>query len=123
MLSPGPEQYPNHKVSTIPMRERVEIFVAGHMVVETKSALRLFETGYNPVIYVPRADIRDIQFIKASEYHCPFKGYAEIYDIKYHSTVFKNAAWSYVKPYDDMLEIKNMIAFYPNKVQEIKVIG
>jgi len=31
----------------------------------------------------------------------------------------ENAAWTYEQPYDEMLAIKEMLAFYPDKVDTI----
>ena len=32
-----------------------------------------------------------------------------------------NAVWSYERPYDEMLDIKGLLAFYPDKVDSITV--
>lgn len=123
MLSPGLTASPEHRISTSPMKERVEIFMEGDKIVETKSALQLQEAGHDPVIYIPRSEIRNVQFIKCGEYHCPFKGKAELYNVKHGSSTFENAAWSYKDPYDDVREIRDLVAFYPHKVQDIHVTG
>lgn len=123
MLAPGIEEHPDHRVATEYMKERVEIFMEGEKIVETKNALLVKETGLDPVIYVPRADIQDVHFHRYDDYHCPFKGHAELYDVKHGSSYFEQAAWSYINPYDDMKEIKDYIAFSPNKVQHIRVTG
>lgn len=123
MFSPAVSEQSNYRVMVEPLNKRVEIFVEGDKVVETKNAFFLYETGREPVIYVPREDVNNLQFIKYDDYYCPYKGTADLYHIKHNSHVFKNAAWSYRETYDDCKEIEGCVAFYPGKVQSIKVTG
>ena len=123
MMSPGYTENPEHRVQTMPMQERVEIFMEGEKIAESRKAIKLFEPGYPPRIYIPREDIRGVELIKFDDYHCPFKGHGELYKVKHGASIFENAAWSYLRPYDDVIEIKNMVAFYPEKVQLIRVTG
>ena len=44
--------------------------------------------------------------------HCPFKGKASYYSVKNGA---ENAVWTYEQPYDEMLAIKELLAFYPDK--------
>jgi uncharacterized protein (DUF427 family) len=123
MKSPGIRKNPEHKLSTERMKERVEVFMDGQKVAETKNAIKLFEDGYEPRIYVPKEDIHDIELLKFDGYECPFKGHAELYSVKHGSHRYENAAWSYEDPYEEFQELKGRVAFYPEKVQEIRVTG
>lgn len=123
MMSPGYTEHPEHRIETVPMKERVEVFMEGEKVAETLRAIQVLEPGCPPRIYIPREDIQGIELIKFDDYECPFKGHAELYKVKHGSSSFDNAAWSYRKPYDEVLEIKNMVAFYPSSVQLIRVTG
>ncbi|MFP5384810.1 MAG: DUF427 domain-containing protein [Bacteriovoracia bacterium] len=123
MMSPGYTEDPEHRITTERMRERVEIFMEGEKIAETRRAIKLSESGYPDRYYIPREDIRGIELIKFRDYECPFKGQGELYSVKHGASRFENAAWSYSRPYDDMTEIKNLIAFYPEKVQLIRVTG
>lgn len=123
MMAPGYTEYPEHRIETMPMNERVEVFMDGEKVAESIRAIKVLEPQNPPRIYIPREDISGVELIKFDDYHCPFKGHAEIYKVKHGSKVFENAAWSYLKPYDEVTEIKNFVAFYPEKVQLIRVTG
>jgi uncharacterized protein (DUF427 family) len=48
--------------------------------------------------------------------YCPFKGQASYFSVKGGPA---NSIWTYEDPYDDMLAIKDLLAFYPNKVDSI----
>ena len=123
MMSPGLTENPDHRVTTEPIHERVEIFMEGEKVAETLRGIRLLEPGYPDRIYIPREDIQGLELIKFNDYQCPFKGMAELYNVKHGTSIFRNAAWSFRKPYEDVLEIKNMVCFYPEKVQLIRITG
>lgn len=123
MLSPGITNYPGHTIRTEKIPGRVEIFMDGEKVVDTVDALKLFEEGLEPRVYVPRSALRNIELIKFDDYHCPFKGQAELLNVKHGSITHKNAAWSYRETYDDMNEIEDYVAFYPNRLQECRITG
>ena len=86
----------------------------GAVVASSDKALLLKEHVYPPVIYVPFADI-DFGKLAATDTstHCPFKGDASYWSVKDGA---KDAMWAYQHPYDEMSEIKDHGAFYPNRV-------
>jgi uncharacterized protein (DUF427 family) len=76
----------------------------------TSSARRLERPPGNAVA----ADI-DFGKLQATDTstHCPFKGDASYWSVRDGA---KDAMWAYQDPYDEMLEIKDHGAFYPNRV-------
>ena len=88
----------------------------GAVLGETTNALELSEGDMPAVIYFPRADL-GMAFLEASETRssCPFKGEATYYSIHTKSVVIKDAGWSYEDPKELVSEIKDYIAFYPQK--------
>jgi len=123
MMSPGLDENPEYRLETIPMKQRVQVFLDGELVAESKNAIKLFEGNLDPVIYIPYADIHAVSFLKFEEYTCPFKGQALLLTIRHHKRKFENAAWTYYRPFEEVKELKNHIAFSPHKVQEIRVTG
>ena len=66
------------------------------------------------MIYVPFADIDFGKLVgDRHQHHCPFKGDASYWSVKDGA---KDAMWAYQHPYDEMTEIKDHGAFYPNRV-------
>jgi uncharacterized protein (DUF427 family) len=49
--------------------------------------------------------------------YCPFKGHAAYYSLKDGP---ENAVWTYEKPYDEMSVLRELLAFYPDRVDSIK---
>lgn len=85
----------------------------GAVLGESTQALELSEGSYAPVIYFPRSDIA-MAFLDTSETstHCPHKGDASYFSVVTKSTTLTDAAWSYEAPKEDMIRIKEHIAFY-----------
>lgn len=90
---------------------------AGAVIGESANALVLTETGYDPVIYFPRADMA-MAFLEPSEKRttCPFKGEASYFHIETKSGTWEDAGWSYETPIADVAEIAEHIAFDVERV-------
>ena len=85
----------------------------GAVLVESRNALELRETGHDPVVYFPRADIA-MAFLDRSETRttCPHKGEAEYFSIVTKSKTIRDAAWRYAAPHRDVAEIADHLAFH-----------
>lgn len=113
-LIPGPE----HPITVTPTQERVTVSVGGRVIADTTHALTLQEASYPAVQYVPRADV-DPSVLKQTDTrsHCPYKGDASYFSVVTDDGEITDAIWSYEQPYDAVAEIKEHLAFYPDKVQ------
>jgi uncharacterized protein (DUF427 family) len=100
---------------------RVRVTIAGRVVADTKCALTLRESDYPPVQYVPRDDV-DMSLLERSDNqsYCPYKGDAAYYNITIGGGRGKNAVWTYEAPYHAVTEIKEYLAFYPDRVDSIE---
>jgi uncharacterized protein (DUF427 family) len=122
--APGFKKYPEHSISTRPAGVRVRVSFRGEVIADTRDAIEMQEaTGKGKstvapsVYYIPRKDVRMERLARTQHStHCPFKG-----DASYYSIVGgpENAVWSYERPYDEMAAIKDLLAFYPDKVDSI----
>ena len=83
--------------------------------------MRLEEKGYPPVYYLPRNDADMSLLVRTTHYsYCPYKGDAAYYSIAIGGGRAKNAVWTYEAPYDAVAEIKEHLAFYPDRVDSIE---
>lgn len=120
--SPGFRQHPNHRIATKPAGVRVQVEFRGEVIADTRDAIALEEpmggkTVAPVVYYIPRKDVKMERLARTShQTYCPFKGQASYYSFKDGP---ENAVWSYEQPYDEMLAIKEFLAFYPDKVDSI----
>lgn len=117
MKIPGPD----HPISVEPSRSHVVVKIAGRTIADTGDALRLKEASYPAVFYIPRQDV-DISMLERTDHetHCPYKGDASYYSIPAGGERSRNAVWTYETPHDAVSEIKDHLAFYPDRVDAIE---
>ncbi len=117
MKLPGPD----HPITIAPNNNRVRVSFAGHVIADTTRALTLREASYKPVQYIPRADVNMSLLVRTDHRtHCPYKGDASYFTIKAAGRSVENAVWSYEQPFQAMAEIREYLAFYPNRVDRIE---
>ena len=111
---------PDHPIEIRPSSSRVVVTVGGKVIADTRGALTLSEAGYPPVQYIPRRDV-DMSALARSDHasYCPYKGEASYYSIPAGGDRSTNAVWTYETPFPAMAEIKDYVAFYPDRVDEI----
>jgi uncharacterized protein (DUF427 family) len=118
--APGYKKYPDHRIETKPAKKRVRVIFNGEVIADTRDAIRLEESGYPAVYYLPRKDVKMERLARtAHRTHCPFKGEASYYTLSAGGRTAENAVWSYEQPYDEMAAIKERLAFYPDMVDAI----
>ena len=120
--APGFKKFPNHRIKVKPVRARVRVTYQGETIGDTTEAVALEEmmgtdtSTVAPIVYyLPRKDVKTDRLLRTPRStHCPFKGDATYYSLRNGP---EDAAWSYEKPYDEMMAIKGRLAFYPDKVE------
>jgi uncharacterized protein (DUF427 family) len=122
MAKPVREPGPEHPITITPARERITVIVAGRPIAQTRDALSLKEASYPPVHYIPRKDV-DMELLQRTAHHtyCPYKGECAYYSIALGGERSMNAVWSYESPHAPVAQIAGYLAFYPDRVDEIRV--
>jgi uncharacterized protein (DUF427 family) len=84
------------------------------VVADSKRPLALYESGFAPRWYVPRADV-DESALAAVEFQtfCPYKGVCSYYDIG----DAHRAAWSYLDAWPEVGGVAGFISFEPDEVE------
>ena len=110
----------DHPISIQRNPDRVVVSVAGHVIADTHNALTLRESDYSPVQYIPREDV-DLSQLERTDHatYCPYKGDCNYYSVSAGGKKSVNAVWTYEAPYPAVAQIKEYIAFYPDRVDEI----
>jgi uncharacterized protein (DUF427 family) len=111
---------PDHPISIDANPSRVVVKVGGKIIADTRNALTLREASYPAVQYIPRRDV-DMSALVHSEHTtcCPYKGDASYYSIPAGGDRALNAVWIYETPFEAMAQIKDYVAFYPDRVDGI----
>jgi uncharacterized protein (DUF427 family) len=83
------------------------------IITGTTRPLVLYESGFAPRWYVPRADIDESALTPVEQRtFCPYKGLCSYYDIG----DARLAAWSYPAAYPEVGRISNLVSFEPDIV-------
>ncbi|MDB6087406.1 MAG: hypothetical protein JWN85_190 [Gammaproteobacteria bacterium] len=115
---PGPE----HPITIERSSAHIVVSVAGSVIADSRDSLTLREAAYPAVHYVPRKDV-DMSLLERTEHntYCPYKGDCSYYSIPGGGARAVNAVWTYEAPFAAVAEIKDHLAFYPNRVDTIEL--
>jgi uncharacterized protein (DUF427 family) len=107
----------NHPITVGKNPDRVVVKVGDQVIADTREALSLQEASYPAVQYIPRKDV-DFTLLERTDHqtYCPYKGDASYYSVLPAGEAGVNAVWTYEQPYDAVADIREYVAFYPNKV-------
>lgn len=108
------QEHPDYQIDIEVCGKPVRVILDGVTIADSCMVLLLQEQGHAPVYYFPREDVR-MTHLHASEKtsFCPFKGEARHWSLHVGDQHIAVAAWSYEAPFDEVRQIKDYIAFYP----------
>ncbi len=97
------------------------VSVSGRVIADTREALTLREARYPAVQYIPRRDV-DRTLLQRTDHatYCPYKGDAAYFSIPVGGERSVDAVWTYETPYPAVADIKDHLAFYPDRVDAIE---
>jgi len=112
---------PDHPITIERNPRRVVVMIGGKVIADTTEALTLREAKYPAVQYIPRKDV-DMRALERSETatYCPYKGDASYFSIRAAGVRSADAVWGYEAPYEAVAEIKDHLAFYPDRVDAVE---
>ena len=111
---------PDHPISIRANPDRVVVSVAGRVIADTGNALTLRESDYPAVQYIPREDV-DLSQLERTDHvtYCPYKGDCSYFSVPAGRKKSVNAVWTYENPFPAVEQIREHVAFYPDRVDEI----
>ena len=115
---------PDHPITVTPAPGRTVIKLGGRVIADSRRALILKEASYPAVKYIPRADV-DMTLLARSDHatYCPYKGDCNYFSIPSGGERSENAIWTYEAPYPAVAAIKDHLAFYPDRVDQIEELA
>jgi uncharacterized protein (DUF427 family) len=118
MKAPGPD----HPINIEHNPSHVVVTLAGKVIADTRNALTLREAAYPAVLYIPRKDV-NIALLERTDHatYCAYKGDCGYFSIPSGGERSVNAVWTYENPYAAVAQIKNHLAFYPDRVDAIEI--
>ncbi|MFI1769088.1 DUF427 domain-containing protein [Streptomyces sp. NPDC020800] len=110
---------PYHRIDIRSTSRTLEVRLGDDLIARSERPLVLFESGFAPRWYVPRADIDESRLRPVDgRTFCPYKGLCDYFDID----DAPRAAWSYRNPYREVDRIGDMVSFEPDKA-EVRLDG
>ncbi|WP_411093549.1 DUF427 domain-containing protein [Streptomyces sp. 049-1] len=105
---------PYHRIDIRETSRVLEVRHAGAVIARSEHPVVLFESGFAPRWYVPRADIDEARLrLVEGQTFCPYKGVCDYYDIG----EVDRSAWSYPAAYAEVGRISDLVSFEPDKVE------
>jgi uncharacterized protein (DUF427 family) len=115
--APGFAKHPNHLVQIRRSAARVRVYAGDVLIADTTRPLRLEESGYPPVWYLPMRDVAGSVLARSDRTtYCPFKGHASYWSIELPGGRLQDAVWGYETPLDECAALEDHVAFYPDRV-------
>jgi uncharacterized protein (DUF427 family) len=115
---------PDHPITIVKNPDRVVVKVAGQVIADSRDALSLQEADYPAAQYIPRKDV-DLTLLERTDQqtYCPYKGDANYFSVPAGGAKTANSVWTYENPYDAVADIRDHVAFYPDRVDSIEIIA
>jgi uncharacterized protein (DUF427 family) len=105
---------PYHRIDIRQTSRHLVVRAGGRVVADSTRPLALYESGFAPRWYVPRADVGETALSPVEgQTFCPYKGLCSYYDIG----DARRAAWSYQDAYTEVGRIGGLISFEPGLVE------
>jgi uncharacterized protein (DUF427 family) len=113
-----------HAITITPNPNRVKVTFNGTVIADTNRALTLREGPVPPAQYIPREDVT-MGCLRPTTHstHCPFKGDASYFTVSAGGKTAENAVWTYEDPLTAVADIKDYVAFYPDKMDAIQELS
>ena len=103
-----------HRIDIRPTSRHLVVRHGDRVIADTTSPLALYESGFAPRWYVPRADVDETALTAVdTQTFCPYKGICSYYDIG--DTAL--AAWSYLNAWPEVGRVAGFISFEADKVE------
>ena len=104
---------PYHRIDIRQTSRHLVVRHENQVIADSTRPLVLYESGFAPRWYVPRADVDESALTPAEgQTFCPYKGLASYYDIG----DARRAAWSYQDAWTEVRCISGLISFEPDKL-------
>jgi uncharacterized protein (DUF427 family) len=113
---------PHHRVDVSLSSRHVEVVVDGEVVADTTRPRLLFETTLPVRYYIPKLDVRmELLLPSSTVTRCPYKGVASHWSLKDRGSDFEDIAWTYHLAAPECAKIVDLVAFYNERVDAIRV--
>ncbi|MCW2906964.1 MAG: hypothetical protein JWL68_1753 [Actinomycetia bacterium] len=107
---------PFHRIDVLPSSRPVRLELDGWLLAESSRPALLFETMLPTRFYLRREDIRAELIPSSTTTYCAYKGRASYWSASVGGRVIPDAAWTYTEPLHDATPVRDLIAFFDERV-------
>ena len=110
---------PFHRIDVLPSSRQVRLELDGQVLAVSSRPVLLFETMLPTRYYLPRADVTAELVPSATRTWCAYKGQASYFSASVGGQLVPDIAWSYPDPQHDAARVRDLIAFFDERVDVI----
>ena len=108
-----------HRIDIRQTSRHLTVRDGDQVIADTTRPLALYESGFAPRWYVPRADVDESALTPAAgQTFCPYKGVCSYFDL----AGARRAAWSYEDAWTEVRRISGLMSFEPDQI-EVRLDG
>ena len=107
---------PFHRIDVLPSSRQVQLELDGVPLADSSRPALLFETMLPTRYYLPRADVIAELIPSDTKTWCAYKGQASYYSVRVGGQLIPDIAWYYTDPRHDALQVRDLIAFFTERV-------
>ena len=112
----GHPRDPYHRIDVLPSSRPVRLELEGQVLAVSSRPALLFETMLPTRYYLPRADVTADLVPSSTRTWCAYKGQASYFSAQVGGRLVPDIAWSYPDPRHDADRVRDLIAFFDERV-------
>ena len=112
----GHPRDPYHRIDVLPSSRPVRLELEGEVLAVSSRPALLFETMLPTRYYLPRADVTAELVPSSTRTWCAYKGQASYFSAQVGGRLVPDIAWSYPDPRHDAARVRDLIAFFDERV-------
>jgi uncharacterized protein (DUF427 family) len=110
---------PFHRIDVLPSSRQVRLELDGEVLAVSSRPVLLFETMLPTRYYLPRADVAAELVPSSTRTWCAYKGQASYFSVSVGGRLVENIAWSYTEPQHDADRVRDLIAFFDERIDVV----
>ena len=110
---------PFHRIDVLPSSRQVRLELDGQLLAVSSRPVLLFETMLPTRYYLPRADVTAELVPSPTTTWCAYKGEASYFSVSAGGRLVPDIAWSYPDPQHDAARVRDLIAFFDERIDVV----
>jgi uncharacterized protein (DUF427 family) len=118
-LNVGHPRDPFHRIDVLPSSRQIRLELDGQVLAVSSRPTLLFEAMLPTRYYLPRADVTAELTPSPTRTWCAYKGQASYFSVSAGGRLVPDIAWTYAEPRHDAAEVRDLIAFFDERIDVV----